>query len=280
MALFSNQASLSYNGKTVLSNLAIGELVDVLSVTKTAGVDGYQNGTSIPYVINLRNTGSAQLTDLVITDDLGAYPLGPETLVPLTYIENSIQVFVDGTPQSPPSVNLTPSLVFSGIRVPADGVTTILYSAEVNAFASPETTGEITNTVTVTGATPELVTASATVKATAEADLTMQKSVSPSVARQGDTLTYTILIENHGSVAATDVTVEDIFQPILMGLVVSLDGVTWTEGTQYNYDEATGLFQSLVDSITVPAATFTQDPDTGVWTNIPGSTVLTVTGTF
>lgn len=278
MALFTNQASLSYNGKTVLSNLATGELVDVLSVSKTAGAGGYLPGGTIPYVINLRNTGAAPLTDLVITDDLGAYTLGTQTLLPLDYLADSVRVFTDGVPQSAPAVTLTPSLVISGITVPADGVTTVLYTTVANEYASPETTGEIVNTASVTGGTPDPVTATATVPAAAEADLTLQKSVAPSVARQGEAISYSILIENHGAAQALGVTVEDLFQPVLQGLSASLDGTLWVEGVQYDYDEVSGQFRTLPGAVTVPAATFIQDPGTGAWTCVPGSVTLVVTG--
>ena len=36
MARFTNQAQLSYNGAVVNSNIAVGEIVEVLSVSKTA----------------------------------------------------------------------------------------------------------------------------------------------------------------------------------------------------------------------------------------------------
>ena len=66
---------------------------------------------------------------------------------------------------------------------------------------------------------------------------------------------------------------------ILTALAVSLDGVAWTEGIQYNYDEATGLFNTIPGQITVPAATYAQDPATGAYSVTPGITTLTVTGT-
>ena len=36
MANFYNQATLAYNGKTVNSNITIGEIVEKITVTKTA----------------------------------------------------------------------------------------------------------------------------------------------------------------------------------------------------------------------------------------------------
>ena len=44
-------------------------------------------------------------------------------------------------------------------------------------------------------------------------------------------------------------------------------------------DEATGEFATVESSVTVPAATYTQDAETGEWITIPGTTVIEVTGT-
>jgi hypothetical protein len=88
--------------------------------------------------------------------------------------------------------------------------------------------------------------------------------------------------DNYGNVATTatdNVALSDLFDPILSGVTVSLDGTAWTEGVQYNYDETTGQFNTVPGQIIIPAATYTQDPVTGVWSTIPGTVVLTVTGT-
>ena len=71
MAIFSNQATLTYNGTTTNSNIAFGEILDVLAATKTA-VDGtYIPGEQVTYVVTLRNTGNTALTGITITDNLG-----------------------------------------------------------------------------------------------------------------------------------------------------------------------------------------------------------------
>ena len=59
MAIFSNQATLSYNGNTTNSNIAYGEIIDVLAVTKTVVEGSYTPGTLVTYVVTLRNTGAA-----------------------------------------------------------------------------------------------------------------------------------------------------------------------------------------------------------------------------
>ena len=151
MATFFNQATLTYSGGTVNSNVTAGELVEVLSVNKTAVAQTYAQGDEITYAVNLINTGTAPLTGLTVTDDLGAYAFDTQTLVPLVYIADSVKVFADGVPQATPAVTEGAPLVIDGITVPADGVTTVLYTVRVNSFAAPTGTGLITNTVTVSG---------------------------------------------------------------------------------------------------------------------------------
>ena len=44
MATFTNQATLTYNGGTVNSNIVTGELVQVLTASKTAAAESYRTG--------------------------------------------------------------------------------------------------------------------------------------------------------------------------------------------------------------------------------------------
>ena len=100
---------------------------------------------------------------------------------------------------------------------------------------------------------------------------------------ENGTLNYRLLIENFGNVDADvgdNVALSDLFDPVLSGVAVSLDGTTWTEGTQYTYNETTGQFNTVAGQITVPAATYTQDIVTGIWSITPGTAILTVTGTI
>ena len=47
----------------------------------------------------------------------------------------------------------------------------------------------------------------------------------------------------------------------------------------YSYDETTGVFATTAGAITVPAATYTQNAQTGEWTIVPGTSTLVVSGT-
>ncbi len=283
MATFFNQATLTYNGNTVNSNIVTGELIEVLSATKTALTNDYSTGDTVSYAVNIINSGTTDFTGLTITDDLGAYTFGDTTLVPLTYIEDSIRYFVNGDLTASPSVTAGPPLTVSGITVPANGNVTIIYSARVNEFAPLGTEGTITNTATVTGGgLSEDITAEATVPAEADTTLTITKSLNPTTVADNGQLTYTFIIQNTGTEPATTedaATLTDIFDPIIDISSVTFNGTAWTEGTNYTYDETTGTFTTLPGQITVPAATFTQDPATGAFVITPGTATLTVTGT-
>ena len=284
MAIFSNQATLTYNGNTTNSNIAYGEILDVLVATKTAIEGTYTPGDLVTYVVTLRNTGNAALTGLIVTDDLGGYPFGGTTIYPLTYEAGSIAMFTNGVPQAAPAVTAGPPLAITGITVPAGGDVVLVYQARANEYANPTAEGTIVNTVTVTGdGLSAPITATATVTAEAAPQLTISKSITPSQVVDNERVTYTFVIQNSGNqaVVATDnAAITDTFDPILTALAVTFNGTPWTEGVQYTYSEVTGLFTTNPGQITVPAATYTQDPVTGAYTVTPGISTLIVTGTI
>ena len=284
MAIFTNQATLTYNGNSTNSNIAYGEILDVLEVTKTA-IDGtYTPGAVVTYVVTLRNTGTVPLTNLTVTDNLGGYDFNGNTVYPLTYVDGSAALFADGVPQAAPVVTAGPPLVVTGITVPADGDVVLVYQAQVNAFADPAAGATINNTVTVTGdGLSAPATATETITAVAEPVLTISKSITPNPVVDNDRVTYTFVIQNTGNeaVVATDnAAITDTFDPILTDLVVTFNGAAWAEGVQYNYNETTGLFTTVAGQITVPAAVYAQDPVTGAYTVTPGIATLVVTGTI
>ena len=283
LAQFTNQAQLAYNDSVINSNIAVGEILEVLSVTKTAVGDDYGADSNLTYVISVVNSGATPFNALTLTDDLGAYASDTSTLVPLTYNEGTVTYYINGILQSVPAVTAEgTNLVISGISVPADGNATIVYEASTNRYAPLETGAEITNTVTLSGGGITPVTAEETVTAESEPELSVTKSVSPVPVAENGTLTYTFVIQNVGNTPATAddlAVITDTFNPVLSNLAVTFNGEAWTEPADYTYDETTGVFSSVAGVITVPAATFTQDPATGVWVTTPGVSTLTITGT-
>ncbi|MEI3048770.1 MAG: hypothetical protein V8T65_12065 [Roseburia inulinivorans] len=56
---------------------------------------------------------------------------------------------------------------------------------------------------------------------------------------------------------ATAAEIIDTFDPILSNIAVSYNGTALAAGTDYTYNEATGLFATTAGRITVPAAAYT-----------------------
>lgn len=282
MAVFTNQAQLSYNDIVTNSNIAVGEILEVLSVTKTAVVDTYTADDTVTYVIQLINSGATPLTGLTLTDNAGAYTFNETALVPLTYVDGSVKYFTDGVLQPAPVVTPGTDIVISGISVPANGTATVVYETSVNQFAPLGTDATVVNEVTVSGGGITSVTATETITAEDGAELSITKSVSPVPVAENGRLTYTFTIQNTGNqpvTVADNAVITDLFDPILSDLVVNFNGTAWTEPDNYTYDAATGSFATVAGQVTVPAATYAQDPTTGVWTVTPGTSTLVVTGT-
>ncbi len=278
MAQFTNQAQLTYGNVVANSNIAVGEIVSSLSATKTAIRQTYNQGSEITYIINIVNSGATPINGLTANDNLGEYDFTLGTLVPLDYTEGTLRYFVNGIAQQTPAINATNGLTITGISVPAGGTALLVYATRANRFAPIGENGTITNEVVITGDCGN-VTATETVSATTEPQITITKSVSPVPVACGDTIVYTFLLQNYGAsplVATDNAVVSDIFNPILTNVTASLNGVA----IPFTYDEATGSFATSEGAIAIPAATIVQDTTTGAWTITPGSSTLVVTGTI
>ena len=264
MASFTNFATLSYNGGTTNSNTVTGELLEALTVTKTAVVKNYAANDKITYIISIVNSGAQPVTNLTVTDNLGVYEFNSGTVYPLAYVPNSVRYYVNGVLQN----------------VPANGSIMLVYEAEVTAYAPLGTDGSITNTANVTDGNLE-VSASETVSTEDRAVLTISKALCPAVVTGNGQITYTFVIENTGNTEASEaerIVLTDTFDPILKNIAVTFNGTAWTAGTQYTYGETTGVFATLPGQITVPAAQYTQN-ENGTWATTPGTAEVVITGT-
>ena len=283
MAFFTNQAQLRYGNEITNSNITVGEIQEVLTVTKTAVKETYRQGGTVTYIISIVNAGTAEYTGLTLSDDLGTYAFGTTTRTPLDYSAGTIRYYQNGVLQTAPTVEAGPPLTITGVNVPAGGNATIVYETRLNAYAPLQLEAEITNVVTVSGTCVSGITASETVSAVAEPVLSITKSVSPVPVTECGRLTYTFVIQNTGNVPAdstTEVSVTDTFDPVLRNLTVTFNGTAWTAPTNYTYNETTGMFSTVPGAVTVPAATYTQNSETGEWSTSSGVSTLIVTGTI
>ena len=282
MATFYNQATLSYNGTSTASNITAGEIMDALSVTKTALSTIYRPGDSTTYVISIVNTSAAAFSGLTLSDNLGAYAFGGQTLTPLTYREGTLRYYSGGILQPTPVITAGPPLTVTGLTIPAGGNAILVYEAEANQSAPLDPEGTITNTATVSGeslGTP--IQASETIAVSTTPVLSITKSLQPATVTENSQITYTFIIENTGNTEAGAgdlVSVTDTFTPILKSIAVQYNGVSWTSPEDYLYDTETGLFSTVPGRITVPAASAKADPETGRWTVTPGISVVKVSG--
>ena len=283
MAIFTNRATLSYNGRSVDSNTVTGTILETLSMTKTALSDTYTAGDTVTYAVSLVNSGTTALTGLAVSDDLGAFDFGGTVLYPLAYVPGSVLLYVNGVLQPEPVPEQTQPLSFGNLSVPAGGNAVLIYAAEVTDAAPLGVNAQITNTATVSGnGVPEPISDSATVTTADQPMLSITKALSPTSVAENGTITYTFVIQNFGNTAAVatdNLQVTDAFDPVLDISSVTLDGVVLTEGTGYTYDPATGEFATVTSVITVPAATFVRAPD-GTVTVTPGESTLVVSGTI
>jgi uncharacterized repeat protein (TIGR01451 family) len=160
-----------------------------LVMTKAAPVQAQLPGETFVYTLQVENTGPSDAQDVVVTDSLPAE---------LT--------FVDATPTQTSGPN---PLTWNLGTLAAGETAEILVQVTVNAWVSQT----FTNTATVAAATvdpnPSDNTASAPVDVTSQADLEIVKSASDTVAA-GHTITYTLMVYNHGPAYAIGVTVTDV----------------------------------------------------------------------
>jgi uncharacterized repeat protein (TIGR01451 family) len=286
MAKFTNRATIAWGDTIRDSNVVTGEIVEVLSMTKNAVRGTYLPGDTVTYIISIRNSGTTPFTGLTVTDDLGAYTVGDPalTVVPLTYVDGSVQMYINGDLLSPPTVSGTDPLTFTDIAVPASSNLLLVYEATVNAFAPADPDGTILNTATVTGGgLSTAITDTAQITAATEASLTISKSLCPETVTENGQITYTFVIQNSGNTEATaadGVVLRDIFDPILDPISVTYNGTPVSSPAFYTYDPTTGEFATVPGVITVPAAAFSQDPATGIITTTPGVAVVRITGTI
>lgn len=69
MARFTNQAQLRYGNAVANSNIAVGEILEVLSATKTAVRNTYEQNDTITYIISIVNSGNTAFTGITVSDN-------------------------------------------------------------------------------------------------------------------------------------------------------------------------------------------------------------------
>ncbi|EJS67229.1 cell surface protein [Bacillus cereus] len=200
-----NQSTSRYiiNGEEQIStsNITFTEVISAnVIATKTTPIQYADLQTIIPYTISIINNGNIQVENIVVTDIIPANT---------SFIENSVIVNGNARPNDNP---------LSGIQIdniPPNTVATILFQVRVTSIPQ---TNPISNTstieyqYTVPDRPPitETIISSAAVTEIHHANLNSNKTVNLAFATVGDTLTYTITLNQTGNVSANDVVIQDI----------------------------------------------------------------------
>jgi len=278
-----NQARLDFvvndQSGSALSNIATATLNDVLTVDKNSVQSVYQSGEELTFVVSFVNSGQTTFSGVTVTDDLGSYTLGTVDVTPLDYVGPAL-LYVNGVYSgSPVTETAEGSVTFTVPTVAAGADVVIVYNARVNTGAPLTDGAQITNTVTIDadGLTAP-VTASNTVTADEYADVRITKSMSPDNLTDGSPITYEFDLYNYGNTAATNIVLTDQFDPAPATITVQVNG-TVVDPAEYTY--ANGLLtlpDGTVLTLSLPAATFTQNPATGEVTVTPSTETIIVTG--
>ncbi|HVA85453.1 MAG TPA: hypothetical protein VNF73_03930 [Candidatus Saccharimonadales bacterium] len=182
-----------------------------LVVHKTVSATTANPGDTLNYTIAIQNTGSGSATGVTVADDISAL-LAHGSFVSCTG-----------------SCTGSATLAWSGLSIAAGATSTLSYSVKLESTGWASGTVNLPNTVVVpnsdcaSGSSNSACTTSTMV--TALANLVVHKTVSATTANPGDTLNYTITVQNTGNAQASRASVTDDISALLAnGSLASCSG--------------------------------------------------------
>lgn len=191
----------------VLGKFRISTAIDALLQKSVAGPRTIVRGATafpgdiITYTITTHNPGATTLSGVVISDTLPGAP------TPFQF-----RTMLSGPP---PAVD-GPRLVWSNLTVPANGRISLVFTALVprNTFITDNSNVGIMYGSNVVALTPDFPFPAATNVGQIRvfAPLTMNKIVSPGKVQAGESVIYTITLENRGTVAINTIRLTDTMQ--------------------------------------------------------------------
>ena len=181
-----------------------------LSITKTNNVDSVVPGEAVTYVIVVSNSGQQDVTGATVEDTFTA------DLENITYTSTTTGTASGNTANGSGSISDTVDLTAGS---------TITYTVQATIVSSA--TGTLDNTATVTAPSGMFEAETSNNTATdsdpliPEIDLQVSKTNNVDVVQDGDSISYSIVVENLGPSDVSGVTIEDTIPTSLTNVVVT-----------------------------------------------------------
>ena len=141
MATIENFATVTYtSGDAVMSrtsNVAEIELNSSLNFTKTSLGDTYAPNEPLTYILSVTNSSDTTISNIVISDDLGATELGTIEITPLTYTGPALLLIngQDSTSLLTVDTTIEGSVLFTLPTLAPGATANIVYKATPNSTA-------------------------------------------------------------------------------------------------------------------------------------------------
>lgn len=167
-----------------------------VTITKAVDLANAEVGDTLTYTIQATNNGGTAATNLVISDAVPANT---------SYVANSIS---GGDTQDDTAL---PNMSWTIASLPADGIpVNLTFQVTVDSGTAAGTT--ITNTADVVGDNVPSTTSNEVSTTVTEPSLTITKNVADTdngMAEPGETLTYSLTVDNNGTTDANNVVITD-----------------------------------------------------------------------
>lgn len=200
-----------------------------LNVMKSVSATEAGVGDTLTYTVRIQNSGTVAATNVSFLDPI---PSGT------TFVANSVTI--NGTPQP----GLNPTTGFPLANIPVGGMVTVTFQVTITSVPPNRVLPNNANVTADFQVSPlqppiTIVTISNIVVTRVNVgSINVIKSVNTPQAGVGDTLTYTILIQNTGTVPATNIIFQD---PIPVGTAFVANSVTINGVVQQGADPMAGF---------------------------------------
>ncbi len=264
---------------STVSNVATTNLIEefAISAIKQSLNTAFRPGENVTYLLTVRNDGTSPLYNITVSDDLGG------VTNPLTFLDGSARVSYSGTTSSLIPTTVRPLAFTLTSPLQAGETATITYVAKVSSALTSDVT-QITNSATVSAregsATGTVINVTPNPSVTLDLEdyaiLNITKDVSSNEVLPGEVFSYTVNLENSGSLEATNVVLTDTLPA---GFVIS-SITSLSNGVQTVYDTSDYTVDPGTNTLTLPTGS---DKSIVVPASVNGNaglTVVTINGVF